>query len=338
MQSHRVHYLLATFSLLLGLSACAPKTSQETQETAQPAAEASAAVSASTPASPQTFAWQVPQQMPADEKGEQIKWGEALISQTSKHLGPDMADPSKRIAGNHMACKNCHLQAGKQANTMGFVGVAARFPTYRGRENREVTLEERINGCFERSLNGRPLPTDSPEMQAIVAYMQWLSQDVPKGAKVSGQGLPEIQLLQRAASPEKGKGVYQQKCALCHQPTGAGLRLNPQQPADGYVYPPLWGPDSFNNGAGMGRVITAARYIKANMPFGSPNLTDEEAFDVAAFINSMARPEKARLEQDYPDRSKKPVDAPYGPWPGNFPAEQHKYGPFQPMQIKAPVP
>jgi thiosulfate dehydrogenase len=99
----------------------------------------------------------------------------------------------------------------------------------------------------------------------------------------------------------------------------------------GYLFPPLWGPDSFNNGAGLHRVLTAARFIKARMPLGEPTLSDDEAFDVAAFINSKPRPQMAGLERDYPDRAAKPIDNPYGPFADDFPLEQHQYGPFQPI-------
>ncbi len=310
---------------LLYLVSCAPEDKQSKQEpSSKPVASASATEAPALP-------WSIPTTMPAGTQGESVKRGELLISQTAKYLGPDMADPDKRITGNHMACKNCHLNAGKQANALGFVGITARFPQYRGRENREIRLAERINGCFERSLNGRYLPEDSPEMKDILAYMQWLSQDVPKGAKVKGQGLPKLELLDRAASPETGKTIYTAKCTVCHQATGAGLPLNAKDLSQGYIYPPLWGPNSFNNGAGMPLVITAAQYIKANMPFGNATLTNAEAFDVAAYINSLQRPQKAGLENDFPDRSKKPVDAPFAPWPGNFSPQQHKYGPFKPM-------
>jgi len=110
--------------------------------------------------------------------------------------------------------------------------------------------------------------------------------------------------------------------------------LASQDPRRGYVFPPLWGDDSFNNGAGMARVLTAARFIKARMPFGRPDLTDDEAFDVAAYINSKPRPQMSisQLEKDYPDRSTKPVDSPYGPYADPFPAEQHRFGPFAPIE------
>ena len=104
------------------------------------------------------------------------------------------------------------------------------------------------------------------------------------------------------------------------------------EPSAGYVFPPLWGPDSFNDGAGMHRVLTAARFIKARMPFGQPDLTDAQAFDVAAYINSQPRPAMQGLEVDYPDRALKPVDSPYPPYADPFPREQHRFGPFQPIR------
>lgn len=312
--------------LVLALVACAPPK-ESTESKTSPSPQASVLASGEN----KPFPWNVPTEQPVGAEAEAVKRGESLISQTALYLGPDLADPAKRFSGSHLACKSCHLNAGKQANALGFVGITARYPRYRGRENREVALAERINGCFERSLNGKALPEKSQEMQDILAYMQWLSQDIPKGAKVQGQGLPEIDLLDRAADPNKGKAVYTAKCAVCHQPTGAGLLVDVKKPAMGYVYPALWGKDSYNTGAGMYRVITAAKYIKANMPFGSPNLSAEEAFDVAAYINSQTRPAKAHLENDFPDRSKKPVDAAFPPWPDAFSAQQHKYGPFKVM-------
>ena len=102
-------------------------------------------------------------------------------------------------------------------------------------------------------------------------------------------------------------------------------------PVHGYVFPPLWGPNSFNEGAGMHRVLTAARFIKARMPLGATDLTDDQAFDIAAFVNSKPRPEMTGLDRDYPDKSKKPADTAYGPYADPFPMEQHRFGPFAPI-------
>lgn len=125
--------------------------------------------------------------------------------------------------------------------------------------------------------------------------------------------------------------MFESRCTVCHGADGVGLLVN-GNPADGYLFPPLWGSDSFNDGAGMHRVLTAARVIKARMPLGEANLTDGEAFDVAAYINSHPRPEMANLEVDYPDRSTKPVDSPYRPYADPFSRDQHTCGPFAPVR------
>ena len=135
----------------------------------------------------------------------------------------------------------------------------------------------------------------------------------------------------RAADPAAGKLVFDARCALCHGPDGLGLRAA-TRPDEGYLFPPLWGPDSFNDGAGMHRVLTAAKFVKARMPLGKADLSDAEAFDVAAFLNVQPRPGMANLDRDYPDRSTKPVDNPYGPYADPFPIEQHRLGPFKPIE------
>ncbi|MEZ0374766.1 MAG: c-type cytochrome [Candidatus Sericytochromatia bacterium] len=270
-------------------------------------------------------AWHLPV---GDPKAPEVRYGQELIADTPRYLGPQAGKLA--YAGNHLACANCHLGAGQQPDALGFVGISTSFPQYRARENRSQTLADRINGCMERSLDGRPLPLQGREMQAMLAYMAWLSQGYTS-ARVKGQGLPEIPLPKRAADPGQGQKIYARRCAACHQRDGQGRLRDPRHPAAGYLYPPLWGPDSFNTGAGMHRLITAARFISANMPLGGPHLQSGEAFDVAAFINSQDRPQKAGLAKDFPDRSKKPVDASFAPWNDEFSARQHRYGPFGPM-------
>jgi len=275
--------------------------------------------------------WKIPENNTKSPQETLILFGEKVISQTSKYIGPLVSDPNQRFAGNNLSCKNCHLQAGQQINAIGFVGVSSRYPSFRGRENREGNLKERINGCMQRSLNGKPLPLKSKEMNAMIAYMEWLSQGVPKGSQVKGIKTPDLEVLDRAADPKLGKNVFDTKCAVCHQSNGQGLALNPKDLSQGYTFPPLWGTDSYNNGAGMNRVITSAKYIKANMPLGAANLSRAEAFDVAAYINSQERPAKNHLEQDYPNKKLKPVDSSYPPFADDFSALQHKYGPFKPI-------
>jgi thiosulfate dehydrogenase len=159
------------------------------------------------------------------------------------------------------------------------------------------------------------------------------------GARYAAMGAAQKKVVEpaafvtpdRAASVDAGGQVFKDRCAICHGADGSGL-LAAADRRRGYVFPPLWGPDSFNDGAGMHRVLTAARFIKARMPLGEATLTDDQAFDVAAFINAQPRPAMPNLERDYPDRSTKPVDNAYGPFADPFPVEQHRFGPFQPIE------
>lgn len=282
-------------------------------------------------------AWSVPDVagLPDDKFGRLVRHGRDLVERTYAHIGPEMKDPARRYAGNNLSCSSCHVDAGTRKYGNTFVGVFADYPQYRPREDDIQTLEDRVNGCMERSMAGRPLPVDGPEMRAFTAYFKFLSSGVPVGKAIEGRGLPKAALPDRAADPARGKAVYDAFCTACHGAQGAGQRAGAPGDAKGYAFPPLWGPDAYNDGAGMARVIMAARFIKGNMPKGVTHetavLTDEQAFDVAAFINSQPRRAKAGLEADFPDRSKKPVDAAFPPYRAGFTAEQHKYGPFKPI-------
>lgn len=272
--------------------------------------------------------------LPIGEKGAQIKFGSLLITKTSDYIGPLSKDPDKQYAGNNLSCNNCHLNAGRKIGSGSFVGVANRFPQFRGRENKEGTLKERINGCMERSMNGRKMPEDSEEMEAMIAYMKWLSEDVPEKAEKLYKGYVKIDIPPFKADPKQGKLLYQRHCQHCHMEGGVGKKI-PGANFTGYIYPPVGGHDSFNDGAGMNRVITAANFIKANMPFGAtydaPLVTDQEAFHLAAYINTFERPSKPNKRVDFPDKKLKPVSTPYGPWADDFSPEQHKFGPFPPI-------
>ena len=265
-------------------------------------------------------------------ESQNIKYGHELFLNTPKYLGPNNGNPEMVFAGNNLSCNNCHLLAGTKPYSMPLIGIIQRFPQYRGRENKIGTIEERINGCFERSMNGKALPTDSKEMKAMVSYLEFLSRFAPKDGKIKGQGYVSLDIPDRAVNLEHGKAVFERICFACHGLNGQGQKF-PESLV--YQYPPLWGDDSFNNGAGMNRVLTAAEFIKGNMPFGTDYenvvLTDEEAYDVAGYINSMNRPQKTNLEKDFPDLVKKPVSTPYGPYADSFTIEQHQKGPFQPI-------
>ena len=261
------------------------------------------------------------------------EYGRRLLRDTAALMGPDHPDPAMRHTGSRMACASCHLGTGTEPGTLSLLQSAAVYPRFSGRDGGMRDLVDRINGCMTRSMNGRELPRESPEMVAMVAYITSLG-DVHAAMGEGRRAVHEqaaFRMPDRAADLRAGERVFESRCAICHGAGGAGLRAT-DNPADGFVFPPLWGPDSFNNGAGMHRVLTAARFIKAKMPLGEADLTDDQAFDVAAFINSKPRPQMADLDRDYPDRSTKPIDGPYGPYADDFPIDQHRFGPFKPIE------
>lgn len=261
------------------------------------------------------------------------EYGRRLLRETPELLGQDHPDPARRMIGNRLACASCHIDIGTEPGTLTLLQTVEHYPRFSGRAGGMTDIEDRINECMQRSMHGKPLPMDSPEMIAMASYLRSLgAQYAAMGAGAKRAAEPAaFKTPNRRADVAAGEIVYDGKCRICHGADGSGL-LSTGDPGKGYLFPPLWGPDSFNDGAGMGRVLTAARFIKARMPLGQPDLTDDQAFDVAAFINSKPRPMMANLEKDYPDRSTKPIDNPYGPYADPFPQDQHKYGPFQPIE------
>jgi len=265
--------------------------------------------------------------------GATEEYGKRLITQTSEYMGPDVADPKMRHMDSRLACASCHIGAGVDPGNLSLATAFNKYPRISPRSGGNETIQERINGCMMRSMNGRALAEKSPEMIAMVSYLRFLAdQDAATSASQrKAHEPPPFKTPNRAADLKAGEEVFAKRCAACHGQDGAGLTAAPD-PVHGFVFPPLWGPNSFNDGAGMHRVLTAARFIKARMPLGSPDLNDDEALDVAAFINSKPRPEMRGLESDYPDRTKKPADTGYGPYADSFPLEQHRFGPFQPIE------
>ena len=277
-----------------------------------------------------TASWTAPNEttLPSGKEGETILYGKDLIVHTSTYLGP-----RGKVANisNGMNCQNCHLDAGTKAWGNNYSAVYSTYPKFRARSGTKETTVKRINDCFERSLNGQPLDSTSKEMKAMLAYMKWLGSGVEKGKTPEGAGLQKLAFLDRAADSKKGAAVFTNKCLSCHGKTGEGL---PNAEQSGYIYPPLWGEKSYNDGAGLSRIIAFAGYVKNNMPLGAtkenPQLTDEEAWDLAAYVNSKPRPHKDQ-SKDWKEIGKKPTDFPFGPYADKFSEAQHKYGPFQPI-------
>jgi thiosulfate dehydrogenase len=266
--------------------------------------------------------------LPENGEGQLIRYGKELIANTAYYFGP-----KGKIAAitNGMNCQNCHTEAGTKPFGNCFSAVASSYPTYRPRSGKIETIEFRINDCMQRSLNGKPIDSASKEMQAMVAYLKWLGQKVPRGNKPPGTGVKELPFLSRAADPAKGKLIYEVLCTKCHGKNGSGEM---EWDSSAYIYPPLWGEHSYNTGAGLYRLSRLAGFIKCNMPFGvtyeAPRLSDEDAWDVAAYIATQPRPTKT-FKNDWPDIAKKSFDIPYGPYADSFSELQHKLGPFAPI-------
>jgi thiosulfate dehydrogenase len=209
------------------------------------------------------------------------------VTQTFAEIGPEVTDASRRFAGNNLACQSCHLDAGTNPAALPLAGVYGTYPKFSARSGRVISLTERIEECMTRSMNGRELPAGSSEMSAFLAYLKSIGETKPQPAALTP-------IPAEPPSAARGRQVFDKVCALCHQPNGLGLRLGSAGDARGYQFPPLWGPDSFNDGAGMDHFDRAVRFIRLNMPRGSdpahPQLSLQESWDVAALLQSKPRP------------------------------------------------
>lgn len=298
--------MVASFWLLTGLwfSGCGESSSASASSAPSSAASTASSSSGNTPSAASSDGGPVPlvvpdrSTIPDGPLGDAIRRGEEIVTRTRETLPEHV--------GNDLHCTSCHLRGGTVANAGPWVGVVAVFPEFRSRNARVNTIEQRINDCFERSMNGTALDPLSPEMAAIVAYMTWLSQGVPIGREVEGRGFRRIP---NPPTPdrERGRAVYAERCAACHGEDGQGRSA----PDGSYLFPPLWGPRSFNIGAGMARLDTAAAYVRWNMPLGQGGtLTDQEAYDVADYFIHGERPSFARAAEDWPNGGR-PRDARY---------------------------
>src|ERR1041385_3573924 len=239
----------------------------------------------------------------------------------------DTPNKASRFSGNKLSCNNCHLNAGQKDKAMAIVGIAGAFPEYNKRAGRLISLEDRIVECFMRSSNASGkidstsiniirngendiLPTaHSKEVLALSAYISWISEGFPVGKKIAWRGQNVIR-AEKLIPVEKldvkiGEHLYMEKCISCHGEDGQGVEIGDRRAG------PLWGPDSWNDGAGAARVYTLAGIIRYMMPYLDPgSLSEEEAQHIAAFITSKPRPRYPFKEQDYPT-DKVPIDAVY---------------------------
>jgi thiosulfate dehydrogenase len=214
-----------------------------------------------------------PEDAPTDIR-DAVMLGYNIMMESQKYAG--------KYVGDKLRCSSCHFnggitQGGKNGG-ISLVGVATKYPKYTQREKADLNLPMRINDCFERSMNGKPLPLDSKEMLALLTYYQWISKGLPIYEDILWLGLKHLQ-SDHKQDPQKGKLIFTQNCAMCHGNDGQGTQISP----------PLWGKDSFNDGAGMSKLEKLAAFVYLNMPLGSPNLTIDEALDVASFVISEPR-------------------------------------------------
>ncbi|CAN5410138.1 hypothetical protein BH11BAC1_BH11BAC1_12030 [soil metagenome] len=291
--------------------------------------------------------WMAPDtsSIPGGEAGNMIRYGRTLIVHTSKFFGP-VGSIGKNTNG--MNCQSCHLDAGTRpyGNNLGASSIT--YPKYLPRTGSMVSLAQKINECFSRSLNGAPIDTTSKEMNAYLAYINWLGQTFHKEKKQTGsEGIKALKLIDRAADPEKGQAVYELYCVRCHGHDGNGQfvtdvmkDVTKQQGGtattdDLYYYPPLWGSNSFNGVATLYRISKMAAFIQRNMPYpanyNTTVLNVEQAWDVAAYVNSRERPIKDYSKDYLTDISKKPYDFPFPPYADKFSDTQHKFGPYTEM-------
>lgn len=259
--------------------------------TAAPSAEA---VQIASSFSPPSF-----DDIPEGAYGDLVRLGRKIFLDTPTYAA--------EYVGNGLSCGNCHLDAGRLANSAPLWGAFVRYPAYRAKTGEVNNYLERLQGCFMYSMNGTAPPADSRELKALEVYSYWMSQGVPVGAKMQGAGYPKDFKPPQVPDYGRGKAAYAKNCALCHGADGLGQRSGGR-----YVFPPLWGPDSYNWGAGMHQLDNAAAFIKANMPLGrGGTLSDQEAWDLAKYVNAQERPQDPRYTGDLAETRKRFHDSPH---------------------------
>ena len=276
------------------VTAAAPAPASQAASSAPAAAPLAAAPSAATvAATPARFTPPDDRKIPDTDMGAVIRTGEQIFLRTGLN--------AKAFTGNALNCVNCHLDAGRLSGSAPMWGAYPLYPAYRSKTKQVDTFAERLRGCFAYSMNGKAPPNGHEVLVALEAYSYWMATGAPTGAKLPGSGYQKLAKPLTAPDFVRGQAVFEAKCALCHGADGQGQRSGKTQ-----VFPPLWGPQSFNWGAGMHSIDNASAFIKANMPLGQGGtLSDQDAWDVATFMNSQERPQDPRFAGNVAETRKK---------------------------------
>ncbi|HEY4583731.1 MAG TPA: c-type cytochrome [Lysobacter sp.] len=241
-------------------------------------------------------------EIPSGAFGDLVRRGRDLFLETDRF--------APQYVGNGLRCGNCHLDAGRLADSAPLWGAWPRYPAYRAKTQSVSSYAERLQGCFMYSMDGKAPPLGSPELAALEAYSYWMAQGVPSGATLPGAGYPKSKSAPATPDYARGEKLYAANCAICHGDDGAGQKVDGR-----YVFPPLWGPDSFNWGAGMHQLDNAAAFIRANMPLGrGGTLSEQDAWDVAMFMNAHERPQDPRYTGDVAETRRRFHDDPNSPY------------------------
>jgi len=265
----RGFYLALTVLLILG---GALLFGMFTDMSGKPAAPSQLTSAQNLPPAPSTVVFNPPRPEDAPEKiREAVMLGYNILMDTQKYAG--------EYVGNDLNCRSCHFNAGRERNTLSLVGVAAKYPKYRERADYATDLVNRTQGCFQRSMNGKPIPPEGKLMSALMGYYHWISKGIPIYADIPWLGLKKIE-SDHQPDAKAGQVAYAEHCARCHGGDGHGTD----------IAPPLWGPRSFNDGAGMHKLPNFSAFAHHFMPKTAPVLTDDQALDVAAYATSQPRP------------------------------------------------
>ncbi|MEP6558443.1 MAG: c-type cytochrome [Burkholderiales bacterium] len=226
----------------------------------------------------------LPEAIPEGPYGDAVRRGHDIFVNTQVN--------AKAFVGNGLNCVNCHLDAGRKAGAAPLWAAFPMFPAYRDKNHKVNSMEDRLAGCFTFSMNGKPPAYDSPEMVALVTYSAWLATGASLGTELPGRGYPKLEQSELAPDATRGVAAFEARCAICHGADGQGLKQG-----GAYAFPPLWGAQSYNAGAGMHNVATAAAFIRANMPLGlGGTLSVQDAWDISAYINRQPRPPDPRKQ------------------------------------------